>query len=156
MGPDDLHRLQVAFAIVGGGIGFLLGKYVRDHFQIGAAPGLVSLAGAVRFFYAAFYLLMFILAVAAFGLYRLAWRYRSAWTPLLEPLLRRLARRRRSSPSVAEQLTSEQDDFDACTEAVLTQPYPPDIKRTLLEQLEGQHKNRLRGLLGKDDSLSDH
>ena len=74
MGPDELHKMQVAFAIVGGGIGFFVGKYARDHFQTEAAPGLLSLVGAVLFYYTAFYLFLLLLAAAAFGLCRLAWR----------------------------------------------------------------------------------
>lgn len=156
MAPDELHKIQVAFAIVGATIGFLVGKYARDQFQAEGTLGLLSLVGAVLFYYAAFYLFLLVLAAAAFGFCRLAWRYRAVWTPILEPLLRRFARWQQSPPSVADQLLRAQDEFDAHTEAVLTQPYSPDDKRLFLEQLESQHKNRVRRLLGNDDSLSGH
>ena len=155
MGPDDLYKLQAAFAIVGAGIGFFVGKHVRDHFQLEDAPSLLSLVGAVLFFFASFYLFLFLIAAAVFGLCRLAWRSRAVCMPLIG-LLQRLARSARPSTSVAEQLRKEQDAFDARTEAVLTQPYPPATKRSFLEQLEVQHKNRIRGLLDGDDSLSGH
>lgn len=154
MGPDDLNSLHVAFALIGAGIGFAVGKYVHDHFQFGAAPGLFSLVGAVLFYFAAFYLLMLLLVTGAIGLCWLTWRCRAFWSPLIEPLRRRLLIWRRAPSSVAAKLTAEMDDYNSRTEAVLSQHYPPEIKQKLLEQLEVQHQNRIRGLLTIDDSMS--
>lgn len=155
MGTDDLFNVRLAFAIVGAAVGFFAGRHARDHYQLEDAPALVSVVGAVLFYFAAYYLSLLLLAVAGYGFCRWAWRCRAAWTPPLASLFR-VARRRQSPTSVAKKLSQEQDDFDARTEAILSQPYPPEIKRTILEQLETQHKNRIRELLDCDNSLSGH